>query len=112
HDLALTRGSAYPWLKDLTTVGFGRLAGSAAADAAVDYTRRMLDTLGVDSVWLEPCWVPRWERGEREVARMVLPDKRSVDLNVLALGNSVGTGSAGITAPVIEVQGLEDVEAL
>jgi hypothetical protein len=112
HDLALTRGSAYPWLKDLTTVGFGRLAGSAAATAAVDYTRRMLDTLGVDSVWLEPCRVPRWERGEREVARMVLPDKRSVDLNVLALGNSVGTGSAGITAPVIEVQGLEDVEAL
>ena len=112
HDVALTQGSSYDWLTGLTTVGFGRLAGSPAADAAVEYTRHMLDTLGVDSVWLQPCRVPRWVRGEKEQVRILLPGLAPVELNALALGNSVGTGEEGVTAPVIEVQSLDEVSAL
>ncbi|MBK8490096.1 MAG: M28 family peptidase [Saprospirales bacterium] len=112
HDIALTQGSCYGWLTDLTTVGFGRLAGSPAAAAAVDYTRKMLDTLGVDSVWLQPCRVPRWVRGEKEQVQIVLPDKKTIELKALALGNSIGTGANGITAPVIEVRSLDEVDSL
>jgi carboxypeptidase Q len=112
YDIALTQGSAYDWLSELTVVGHARLAGSPAAAAAVDYTRRMLDTLGVDSVWLQPCMAPRWVRGEPEQAHILFPDKSKVELRALALGNSVGTGEAGITAPVIEVMGLDEIEAL
>jgi len=112
YDVALTEGSSYEWLSNLTHVGFGRLAGSPAAAAAVEYTRRMLDTLGVDSVWLQPCRVPHWVRGEKEQVRAILPGGGIWGLSALALGNSVGTGTEGITAPVIEVKSLEEVEAL
>lgn len=112
YDIALTEGQSHAWLKGLTTEGFGRLAGSEAAEKAVGYTRRMLETVGVDSVWLQPCTVPHWNRGEQEQVRLLLPDKKTVELNALALGNSIGTGPAGITAQVIEVKGLEEVEAL
>ena len=112
HQTALTQGSCYSWLTDLTTVGFGRLAGSPAAAAAVDYTRKMLDTLGVDSVWLQPCRVPRWVRGEKEQVRILPPGKKPIELNALALGNSIGTGAEGITAPVIEVKSLDEVDSL
>lgn len=112
HDIALTEGRSHAWLKGLTTEGFGRLAGSEAAERAVDYTRRMLETTGVDSVWLQPCKVPHWSRGEKEQVRLILPGKKTVELNALALGNSIGTGPEGVTAQVIEVKGLEEIEAL
>lgn len=112
HDIALTEGQSHAWLRGLTTEGFGRLAGSEAAGKAVDYTRRMLESIGVDTVWLQPCKVPHWERGEKEQVRLILPGKKTEDLNALALGNSIGTGPAGITAEVIEVKGLDEVEAL
>ena len=58
YDKALTEGRCYNWLTHLTTKIGGRLAGSSQAAAAVEYTRQMLDTLGLDSVWLQPCMVP------------------------------------------------------
>lgn len=112
HDLALTEGQSHEWLRELTTVGFGRLSGSKEAAAAVEYTRKQLESLGVDSVWLQPCRVPQWERGEKEQVRIVLSGKKALDLNALALGNSIGTGAEGLSAEVIEVKGLEEVEAL
>lgn len=112
YDVALTESDSYQWLTDLTTLGFGRLAGSPAAAAAVAYTQQVLDTLGADSVWLQPCRVSHWVRGEKEQVRMMLPGNKTVELNAFALGNSVGTGAEGITAPVIEVRSLDEVAAL
>ena len=113
YDTALTEGRCYPWLTHLCTQIGGRLAGSPQAAAAVEYTRQMLDTIGLDSVWLEPCMVPHWVRGEKEEVRIVNSSKvGSVELNALALGNSVGTNEFGITAEVIEVKSLDEVEKL
>ncbi|HEB62549.1 MAG TPA: peptidase M28 family protein [Bacteroidetes bacterium] len=110
---SLTEGQAYNWLTHLTTDIGGRLAGSPQAAAAVEYTKQILDTLGLDSVWLVPCMVPHWVRGEKEIVRIVNSKKLgSVDLNALALGNSIGTGKSGITAEVIEVKSLDEVETL
>jgi len=113
YDTALTEGRCYPWLDYLTHKIGARLAGSPQAAAAVEFTRQMMDTLGVDSVWLQPCMVPHWVRGEEEQVRIVNSKTMgSIDLNALALGNSVGTGSGGLTAEVIEVKSLEEVEEL
>ena len=110
---SLTEGQAYNWLTHLSTNIGGRLAGSPQAAAAVEYTKQMLDSLGLDSVWLEPCMVPHWIRGEKEIVRIINSRKLgSIELNALALGNSVGTGKRGITAEVIEVKSLEEVETL
>jgi len=113
YDTALTQGQCYPWLTHLTTRIGGRLAGSPQAAAAVEYTRQMLDTLGLDSVWLQPCMVPHWVRGEKEQVRIVNSQTMgTIELNALALGNSIGTGKAGINAEVIEVQSRDEVEKL
>ncbi|MEO1411401.1 MAG: M28 family peptidase [Bacteroidota bacterium] len=113
YDVALTEGRCYDWLRALSTDYGGRLSGSPQAAAAVEYTRQMLDTLGLDSVWLQACRVPHWERGDTERVRIVnSPSQGSIDLGGLALGNSVGTGPEGLSAEVIEVQGLDDLEML
>lgn len=113
YNITLTQGSCYDWLTDLTTKHGGRLAGSAKAAGAVEYTRQMLDTLGLDTVYLQPCMVTHWERGEKEQVRIVNSlSMGTVDLGGLALGNTIGTGKNGLTAEVIEVQTLDELETL
>lgn len=112
YDKALTEGNCYPWLMYLTNNIGGRLAGSPQAAAAVEYTYQMLDTLGLDRVWKQPCTVPHWVRGEKEIVRIASSVMGSLDLNALALGNSIGTGEDGIAAEVIEVHSLEEVEKM
>ncbi len=113
YNTALTQGSCYTWLDYLCHQVGPRLSGSPQAAAAVEYTRQMLDTLGLDSVWLEPCMVPHWVRGEKEQARIVSSARMGdVELRALALGNSVGTGERGLIAPVVEVQSLNEVDEL
>lgn len=113
YSTALSKSQAYNWLHSLTTNIGGRISGSPEAMAAVEYTRQMLDTLGLDKVYLQECYVPHWERGDKEVARIVNSRTMgTVDLSVLALGNSTGTGDNGLTANVIEVQSLDEVQEL
>lgn len=88
-----------------------RLSGSPQAAAAVVYTKQLMESYGFDTVYLQPVMVPRWVRGEKEVAKVINSDKLgSFDLNVLALGNSVGTGTEGVTGEIIELSGLDEVE--
>ncbi len=113
HDVALTQGQCYSWLEHLTGEIGGRLAGSPQAAAAVEYTRQMLDTLGLDSVWLEPCKVPHWVRGDKEQVKIVnSASMGSMELKALALGNSAPTPQAGILAEVLEVKSLDEAEQL
>lgn len=112
-DAELTDGSCYEWLDYLSNEIGGRLSGSPQAAAAVAYTYQMMDTLGLDSVWLQPVMVPHWVRGEKEIVRIInSPSIGDIELHAIALGNSVGTGKSGLTAEVIEVQSLEEVDAL
>ncbi len=113
YNTALTQGQCHQWLEHLTTNIGGRLSGSPQSIAAIEYTRQMLDTLLLDKVYLQECKVPHWVRGEPEQVKIVSSQKLgSVDLHALALGNSIGTGAMGITAEVIEVKSLEELEQL
>jgi hypothetical protein len=113
YDEALLNGRAYDWLGHLTQNIGARLAGSPNAMAAVEYVYQMLDTLGMDTVYLQACEVPHWERGEPEQVRIVNSQKMgTIELKALSLGNSRGTGPMGLTADVIEVQSLDEVEEL
>ena len=111
YDKALTQGNAYDWLTYLTQTIGARLSGSPQAASAVEYVKQVLDTLGVDTVYLQPCMVPHWERGAPEVGRIVSSSRMgTVNLHVLALGNSVGTGEEGVTAEVVELKSLDELE--
>jgi hypothetical protein len=113
YDQALTDGRSYAWLEHLSLRVGHRLSGSAGAEKAVQYTRAMLDTLGLDSVWLQPVMVPHWVRGAAEQVRIVGATRAAnVDLPALALGGSVATPAAGLTAEVVEVTSWEQLDRL
>lgn len=113
YDLALTESSCYQWLYHLTKEVGGRLAGSPQSAAAIAYGQHILDTLGMDSTYLQACTVPTWVRGEAEQVRIVNSQQIGTqELHALALGHSIGTGPDGLVAEVIEVRSLDDLEKL
>lgn len=110
---ALTRGQAHSMLTELCTRAPKRLSGSPGAAAAVAWAEARMRTIGFDEVRLEPCKVPRWERGSIE--RLTLTSSGAAvgeRLSICALGGSPATPKGGIEAEVIEVQGLEQLAAL
>ena len=90
-----------------------RLSGSPQAAAAIEYTRERMETFGFDRVYLQKVMVPHWIRGKKEVGRIVNSvNYGTKELNVIALGNSVGTGENGVLAEVIEVQSFDQLDSL
>src|SRR5687768_4751001 len=113
YNQALTEGAAYQWLDFLCHNIGHRLSGTPQAAASVEWTRQVMDTLGLDSVWLQPLMVPRWIRGDKEIARMVTNlQTGDPELSICALGNSLGTGPEGLTAQVVEVHSYEEMAAM
>ncbi len=113
HSTILSQGQSYEWLKSLVSSAPGRLAGSPSSLAAVELTRQIMDTFGLDRVYLQPCKVPHWVRGDREIVKIInSPFIGDLNLDALSLGNSIGTGSAGLTSEVIEVKSLDTLEKL
>lgn len=111
YDEALARGKSYETLEYLTTKIGSRLSGSPGAAASVEWTRHIMQNFDFDSVWLQPVMVPHWERGQQEVGRVLNSKKMgTVELNVCALGNSVGTGPEGVTGVVVEVKSFDDLK--
>ncbi|QMU65500.1 MAG: M20/M25/M40 family metallo-hydrolase [Flavobacteriaceae bacterium] len=107
----LTQGQSYEWLRDLTSNIGGRLSGSPEAQKAVVWGEALMKKVGLDSVWLQPVMVPHWVRGEKEVANYTVNGQKK-NVPICALGFSVATPENGITAKVIEVQGLKEAEEL
>lgn len=113
YNQSLRDSRCYAWLEHLSLNIGHRLSGSAGAEKAVDWTRVTLDTLGLDSVWLQPCMVPHWERGAAEKVTVAsTPQRKKLDLDALALGGSVGTPKTGITAQVVEIKTWDELERL
>lgn len=108
---ALMEGQSYEWLRDLTSNVGGRLSGSPEAAKAVKWGEALMNEVGLDSVWLQPVMVPHWVRGEKEVANYAVNGQKK-NVPICALGFSVATPNDGVTAEVIEVQGLKEAEAL
>lgn len=110
YDQSLTNGRCYPWLEHLCLQIGHRLSGSPSAAKAVEWSKSMLDTMGLDSVWLQPCMVPHWVRGKPEQVRVIGSKKSSsFPLAALALGGSIG---GNVEAEVVEVDTWEQLEQL
>jgi carboxypeptidase Q len=110
-DEALSDRTAYYNLEYLCKHTRGRIAGSAAAEKAVEFTRQALINAGADTVWLQKVPVPHWVRGI-EKCRVKSSVHGKKDLAITALGLSVGTTIKGITAKVIEVQNFDELKSL
>ncbi|WP_197428757.1 hypothetical protein [Phnomibacter ginsenosidimutans] len=110
-DEIMLRSTTYENLRYLCKQVGPRLSGSPQAQKAVEATARMLKEAGADTVYLQPCMVPHWERGAKEQGVVTYGGKQKA-LNVCALGMSIGTPAAGIKAGVIEVRNFEELEKL
>jgi len=110
---ALTDSRCYAWLEYLS-LGVGhRLSGSSGASKAVAWTKSVMDTMHLDSVWLQPCMVPHWVRGDAEQVRLLDQERGTfTPLQALALGGSVGTPTEGLEAGVIEILSWEELDRL
>ncbi|MCU0382413.1 MAG: M20/M25/M40 family metallo-hydrolase, partial [Chitinophagaceae bacterium] len=111
-DEVLRNRYAYENLRFLCKKVGPRLSGSPGAEKSVTETARMMREAGADSVWLQPCMVPRWVRGEKETATLQYFNNRTRPLNVVALGNSVGTAGDGVRAEVVEVRSFRELDSL
>ncbi|MBS1496073.1 MAG: M20/M25/M40 family metallo-hydrolase [Bacteroidetes bacterium] len=111
-DDILTNGKLYDNLRYLCKKIGPRLSGSANAQKAVLATAKMLKEAGADTVYLQPCMVPHWIRGKKETGYIQLDDQSKYNLQLCAIGNTVGTAVGGLRAPVIEVKNMAELQKL
>ena len=109
-DEILLNGKAYSNLYTLCKTVGQRLSGSAGMYKGEAWGLKALKEAGAEKAYLQECMVPHWVRGKKEIAEF-RTRKRGSDpvFNVLAIGNSVGTGDKGVLARVIEVKNFDEL---
>ena len=110
YDESLTSRDTYKLLDHLCNKIGHRLSGSIGASKAVEWTEMIMNSYSFDKIYKQDLFVPNWKRGDKEEVRII--GHKDEKLNVLALGMSVSTPKKGISAKVVEVQGIEDIEVL
>src|SRR5690606_13391439 len=111
YDYFLTASDCYTNLEHLSKKIGHRLSGSPQAAQAVEWARKAMYAAGADTVFLQPCMVPRWERGAPEKCTL-RSGRRRTTLQCVALGSSVGTPDKGLEAEVVEVHDFTELEKL
>jgi len=115
-DEILVNGKAYDDLRYLTKQIGGRLSGSPQMVKAEQWGLKTLQSLNPDKAWLQECLVPHWVRGGKDEAFASFgpihnKTQEAKKLDVIALGNSLGSGKNGVSADVIEVKSFDELEA-
>jgi carboxypeptidase Q len=111
---ALTSDYAYRQVAHLANNIGPRLSGSAQAAKSVEYIASELKALGCE-VQLEKVMVPNWVRGEETAALVQFPgqaENTTQKIVLCALGASIATPAAGITADVIAVRNFDELKSL
>lgn len=120
-DEILSNGKAYDNLRELTKQIGPRLAGSTGMVKAEQWGLKKMQESGADHSWLQECKVPHWVRGGQdemwgqEIASSGDPKKPDARLvkkyyDVVALGNSQGTGPGPVTGSVMMVSSFDELE--
>ncbi len=108
---ALEKRESYELLRVLSKDIGARPSGSEGAKKAVLWSKKVMEDYGFDTVYLQEVMVPHWERGELEEAYFY-NGKEKINLSILGAGGTVSTPKEGITAEVVEVASLDEVDEL
>src|SRR6201996_2181981 len=76
YDEELVNGQCYGNLHHLCKNIGARLSGSANAQKAVEWGKKLMDGYGFDHVFLQEVMVPHWVRGAKEQGVIIDGDKR------------------------------------
>jgi len=106
---ALSSRHSFEYVQSLCDTVGPRLAGSPGDKAAVAWALRTMRGIGLSTVRSEPVKVTHWERGE---ARAEILGDSPRPMVVAALGGSVATPAGGITADVVEVADMVELQTL
>lgn len=104
---ALESKVAYQRLIELCDTFGPRFSGTTNLELAIDWTLAQMKADGLDNVRGEPVKVPRWIRGAESV-ELLTPHQES--LPMLGLGGSIATPPEGITAPVLVVRSMPELQ--
>jgi hypothetical protein len=107
----LTKSNTYENLRYLCKNIGGRISGSPQAEKAVEWAKQAMLKAGADTVYLIPCMVPHWVRGQKEKCE-AFSNGKSEKFSVCALGGSVATPKQGVKAKVIEVFSFDELDKL
>ncbi|KAJ2131242.1 hypothetical protein GGF48_001641 [Coemansia sp. RSA 921] len=105
---------AWDRLAEMTDLYGHRMTGSEAYDHSAEWVVRTANEQDANlTAYTEPVWVDEWKRGS-ESLRLFAPSRPGgqVQLQMLGLGNSVGTPPDGVDAPVIPVHSFEELRQL
>lgn len=111
YDEELVNGHAYSDLHYLCKNIGQRISGSANAQKAVEWGKKLMESYGFDHVFLQEVMVPHWVRGAKEQAA-IIDGKKRIPVQIVALGMSVATPKDGITAGVVELHSLKQLDSL
>lgn len=113
-DDVLSSPAAYENLRVLCKTVGGRLAGSPGMYKAEAWGEQAMKAAGADKVWKQPVQVPHWDRGGKDEAWYQYTDqngkKQKVTLDILALGNSMGTGKNGLLKKAVLINSFDELE--
>lgn len=112
-DEILLNSKAYDNLRHLTKKIGARLAGSPGMVKAEKWGLKAMQDAGADAAWLQECIVPHWVRGGQDAATAKWKNgnkSHAKSLDIVALGNSAGSGARGVSAEVIEVKSFDELE--
>ncbi len=109
---ALSDYNAYENLRYLCKYIGGRICGSTQADYAVEWVKSVLESMKLDSVYLQELKVRNWKRGEKEYGYIISDLFGKTEVNISALGGAVGTGMMGLKSKVLEVKSFEELSSL
>jgi len=106
---ALTSDRAYSRLAHLTDNIGNRISGSQNLERGIEWAVAEMKRDGLDNVRAEKVMVPHWVRGEESLEMLTPVPKK---LQVLGLGNSIGTPAEGISAEAIVVRNFAELDRL
>ncbi|BAU56288.1 M20/M25/M40 family metallo-hydrolase [Mucilaginibacter gotjawali] len=111
YDEELVNGQCYGNLHYLCKNIGQRISGSANAQKAIVWGEKLMKSYGFDTVFLQPVMVPHWVRGAKEEG-VIIQGKNRVPVHIAALGMTVATPKNGLTAAIIEVHSLKQLDTL
>ena len=118
-DEILTNGKAYTNLRYLTKEIGARLAGSRGMVLSEQWGLKLMKESGADKAWMQECMVPHWVRGGTDLAEATYTEAvektksmqvKKKSLDIVALGNSVGSGKKGVSGEIIQVNSFDELE--
>ena len=111
YDEELVNGQCYGNLHYLCKNIGARLSGSPNAQKAVEWGKKLMESYDFDHVFLQEVMVPHWVRGAKEQG-FIIDGKNRIPVAICALGMSMATPKEGLTADVIELHSLKQLDSL